>query len=301
MKRFKLTQGLAKPYEITRQNFEQLTGGEAPYVEKGKDGETRAFGICPACDNPIQLIGLYRPLPNTDHPYGRHYNRDAEIAKHNEQAYQYCPYAKHAYERSKKKEKVTNFEKSIYDTLRDNFDYAIYLLSQISGLKVNQTFAADLLDSYLSSRGYLYAEATLYNLPWMLLACYHAKPCFGKVIRKGSPLYLLLQKRKEVNLVPIGESPYVQVKGKDSWLDLDFTTILHQRTVVDDEVKETMSLALFTTDSKGLPKMVDKTLLEINEYRFPNLIASDQAKQYRNEELLEMAKRQMPELHCTAE
>ena len=57
MRRFKLVQGGGKPYGITKENFEKLTKKEKPYVMMGADGETRNFGICPACDNPIQLIG----------------------------------------------------------------------------------------------------------------------------------------------------------------------------------------------------------------------------------------------------
>ena len=35
---------------------------------------------------PIQIVGLYYPVKNTDKPYSKHYNRDAPIAKHNENA-----------------------------------------------------------------------------------------------------------------------------------------------------------------------------------------------------------------------
>lgn len=79
MHRFKLSQGNGKLYDITKRNFEELTNKKKPYMLTGKDGQTRCFGICPACDNPIQLIGLYKKLENTDRPYGRHYNRDAVI------------------------------------------------------------------------------------------------------------------------------------------------------------------------------------------------------------------------------
>ncbi len=102
MHRFKLKQGNEKSYEITKENFEQMTGRRKPYVETGADGITRYFGICPACDNPIQLIGLYKKLKHTDNPYGKHYNKDAAIAIHNEWAYQFCPYASHIYNNAEK-------------------------------------------------------------------------------------------------------------------------------------------------------------------------------------------------------
>lgn len=48
MRKFKLRTGVSNPYEIN---------------------------VDSACDNPIQLIGLYKRLENTDRPYGKHYNR----------------------------------------------------------------------------------------------------------------------------------------------------------------------------------------------------------------------------------
>ena len=115
MHRFKLKQGNEKSYEITKENFEQMTGRRKPYVETGADGITRYFGICPACDNPIQLIGLYKELKNTDNPYGKHYKKDAAIAIHNEQAYQFCPYSSHIYNNAEQqlKNELTEFERNI--------------------------------------------------------------------------------------------------------------------------------------------------------------------------------------------
>ena len=71
MRKFKLHTGVSNPYEINVENFEKLTLKQEPYHKVGKDGVPRDFGVCPACDNPIQLIGLYKKLENTDRPYGK--------------------------------------------------------------------------------------------------------------------------------------------------------------------------------------------------------------------------------------
>ena len=52
MRKFKLRTGASNPYEIN---------------------------VDSACDNPIQLIGLYKRLENTDRPYGKHYNRSLSL------------------------------------------------------------------------------------------------------------------------------------------------------------------------------------------------------------------------------
>lgn len=66
MRKFKLCTGVNTPYEIN---------------------------VEPACDNSIQLIGLYKKLENTDRPYGKHYNRSLSFAPYNETAYRFCPFA----------------------------------------------------------------------------------------------------------------------------------------------------------------------------------------------------------------
>ena len=51
------------------------------------------FAICPQCDNPIQIVGLYKKLKNTDKPYGKHYTRSVNgLADYNQQAYDYSTY-----------------------------------------------------------------------------------------------------------------------------------------------------------------------------------------------------------------
>lgn len=298
MRRFKLVQGNEKPYEITKRNFEELTGEKEPYVTTGADGQTRYFGICPACDNPIQLIGLYKKLKNTDVPYGKHYNRDADIALHNEQAYSFCPYASHIYSGAEKqrKDELTDFEKNIYYTVRDYFDYAVYLLKEVTGLKISEKSAEQILREYLAGDGYMYYGATYYNIPWMLMYFGIAKPVYGRLVRAGSPLYEMLKDHKDVLLEQYRDSTYYRVNKAGKWLDLQYSVILHKRKVVNDEVREEIRLSLFSQDKNNLPMKEAERILDINEYRFPNLIHSEKAANYRNEKLLQIAERLMPDL-----
>lgn len=43
-----------------------------PYYASNSAGGTSQFAVSPACDNPIQLIGLYPKSNNPISPYGRH-------------------------------------------------------------------------------------------------------------------------------------------------------------------------------------------------------------------------------------
>lgn len=143
----------------------------------------------------------------------------------------------------------------------------------------------------------------------MLLYIYTmpAKPCFGRIIKKGSFLYNAFQQVPDIGYEDCDYLPqYVRVKGKDGvFLDRNFAFVKHKRTVVNDEVSESMELTISKkvwTDAKfdiQFAKLKNNQL-SINETRFPNLLASAQMLAYRKTErsqmLLGMAKEQMPDI-----
>lgn len=291
MKRFKLHQGMEESFLISRENFEVKTRLEEPYVSRGKDGEKQFFAVCPACENPIQLIGIYKELKNTDQPYGKHYGKSTDLADYNHQNYLFCPYSSQSryVTKDSKKREVTDYEQRIYDAVRDNFDLAIYIIEQDTGIHITKNMAARILHEYIASRGYMYYWATLYNIPWMLLYFTRPFPCFGRIIKKDAALWEFFDKRKDVDLKPSGNN--LIVKNKEKFLNLKFSTILHKRNVIDDEVVETIRFQIFSKQNEKITTEYDHTLT-INEVRFPHLV--EKAK-YRNKELLQLAKEIMPE------
>ena len=140
-------------YELAKENYLTKTKKDKRYSAVGKDQCKRDFAVCPVCDNPIQIIGVYKKLENTDKPYGRHYNHDTAIAKHNEQAYQFCPYASNHYDvtRDMKKEKMTDYERDIYRSTRNNFDLAVAILESDLGILVTKNMAEHMLKEYVAS------------------------------------------------------------------------------------------------------------------------------------------------------
>ena len=158
MRKFKLRTGVSNPYEIN---------------------------VDSACDNPIQLIGLYKRLENTDRPYGKHYNRSLSFAPYNETAYCFCPYSSNSREVIKEswKKELTDYERNIYNVVREYFDLAVYIIQQKTGIYVGERIARRILEDYLLVEGHMYYWATLYNIPWMLLyflrprACLKNKSC----------------------------------------------------------------------------------------------------------------------------
>ena len=65
MKKFKLRTGKNQVYSLTKEVYEKVTLLRKPYRQQEKDGSTHYFAVCPACDNPIQIIGLYAKTDST--------------------------------------------------------------------------------------------------------------------------------------------------------------------------------------------------------------------------------------------
>lgn len=49
-------------YLIERELFEEKTRKRYPYYQENEKKEIEQFGICPECNNPVQIIGLYKKL-----------------------------------------------------------------------------------------------------------------------------------------------------------------------------------------------------------------------------------------------
>lgn len=274
-----------------------------PYKQQEKNGSTHYFAVCPACDNPIQIIGLYAKTDSTPGIYGRHYNRDTNIAKHNEQMYRFCPYATHKYTVNKdsKKPELTEFEKNVYYTLRENFDIAVKIIEQDTGLYITDNLARLMLEDFISCEGHMYYWATLYNIPWMLLYFLSARNCYGMLVKIDSLFYDLLKKQKDVSLVQSSMKDYWCVRNKDNqYLNLSISAIHHKRNIVNDILEESIKVWFFKNKEDFAPQKLFSITLQINEYRFLNWISSPKAEQYRNWErnqrLLKIAKEVMPDL-----
>ena len=304
MKKFKLRTGKNQVYSLTKEVYEKVKLLRKPYRQQEKDGSTHYFAVCPACDNSIQIIGLYAKTNSTPDIYGRHYNRDAEIAKHNEQMYHFCPYATHKYTVNKdsRKPELTEFEKSIYYTLKENFDIAVKIIEQDTGLYITDNLARLMLEDFISCEGHMYYWATLYNIPWMLLYFLSARNCYGMLVKIDSLFYNLLKKQKDVSLVQSSMKDHWYVRNKDNkYLNLGMSAIHHKRRVVNDTLEESIKVCFFTNIDDFTPQILFHTKLQINEYRFLNWISSPKAEQYRNgarnQRLLEIAKEVMPDLY----
>lgn len=70
MDAFKAWPGRAESIVISQESYMRCTGGVAPWRRDGDKGPSY-YAVCPLCDNPIQIVGLFRrqePTQRTPNP-----------------------------------------------------------------------------------------------------------------------------------------------------------------------------------------------------------------------------------------
>lgn len=290
MKIFKLHTGNEEARNLTRDNYKEAML-ELPREERGDYSEPtkngrRYFAVCPACDNPTQIIGLYTKSDNMKLPYAKHYNRDSKVAKHSEQAYQFCPFASHSYAVDKKSRKKNfgDFEKNIYVLLRENFDLAVYIAKKASGIYFTRNQLKRMASEYYMAEGYMYYHATSYNIPWMLLYFIDTSRnlnCNNLIINKDSELYDFLKTQENVSFEDLDDEK-AKVKVTAGELSIGFPK--HQISG-EEEILE-MCIVRPGEILKRIKLPVDQTffLHIVNHRKYP-----------KNDEIIRIGKERLPE------
>lgn len=303
MHKFKLKTGIGNVYTIEKFKFEEITKQKPPYYTYNEKNEKVQYAVCPACDNPIQICGLYKKLKNTNRPFGKHYCGSIYgLAEYNEQAYDNCPYSnknRHTPTATDKKTKLTDFEKNIYNIMKEQFDRVIYILSNCLEIKISNASAKSMLKTYIDGEGWMYPWSTLYNIPWVFGHLTWSKNLYGQAILYGSDLHSALQtKCNDVKFEHcIFDKKYDKLLSTpNSYLDISYCLINHQRKIIDDDLKETMEFVVTQNTNKSDEKIVFIKTIPIDEMYFLNLINLSPQKSKRNQKLFDIAVELMPPL-----
>lgn len=289
---FKTKPGIPESLRISEENFTNATKKQKPYYAEGRHGRNaRCFAVCPLCDNPIQIIGLYKAHEEGRNPYGRHYPKDIlDLADYDEEAYYGCYYANPDRKKSVIKRKTeTARSMAMYNLLRDQFDRIIYILETSLELKISYAFAEELLRQYLFNEGWLYYESTYANLPWMLIYAMQAKSLINRRILKEGRLYRFLKENcQAVILTDFPNSNYAKVEAKSGFVHLNFYVCNHNITRKEETIEETYRLVIVEND-----KIIFERVLFVEQDFLAKLIALPPERSRRNPKLQEIAEQLM--------
>lgn len=140
---FKTVPGTAERWEINEENFAEQTEKKPPFCQTDSAG-VHYRAVCPLCDNPIDIIGLYRrELPQDGKgPYGRHHKGSIyKLADYSEAAYLNCPYHDPRLRERKRRPKESPVSNALCKMLRERFDIIVGVLEQTIGVKISRGYA----------------------------------------------------------------------------------------------------------------------------------------------------------------
>lgn len=295
MKTFVLRSSSEIPIIINENNFEKFTKKQYPFTQNN-----RYYATCPECENPIQIRGLY----TKERVYGAHTGKDIDgLNPYNQKNYEYCPRSVKGtcLPKTERKDITTQKDKVIYNMVRDYFDKIIYFAKIKFGFYITNKLAEKLLVSYCDSQGYLYPHSSINNIPYMLLYLYKAINPYGIWIKKGSALSREIRKTRDLRLEEIkGNEYYVKLKTT-TYQMLSMMIWSHKfKEAEDGELKESVNIQISKKKQNSVNIDTEEIIdmkIDIREHEFINYINSKNAQAYREQSLMEMARKYMPPLN----
>lgn len=283
-------------YPIEKELFEQKTGCNTPYCETpNKPDDGSQFAVCPACNNPVQIIGLYKKTQHTDKPFARHHPSSVkDLAKYIQENYDYCPLRAKRTRRSEyaKRARGNELSMSIIQRLVTEFDKIIYYMESKIGIFISDNLARDMLKRYFANEGYRFYDSSLMNIP---IKFFHGSlkswGLYGRFVRNES-----LQKAI-IEHFPKAEFNDNRLTSKNnSYLDIEFSFILHKIHHSEGDMHETLTLSVHTRAEDELSALhIFQQVITFEPDHYTNLVNFDQNKlskkqKERSERLLKISK-----------
>ena len=280
----------AERYIINVESFKARTDSKYPFVQRS-DRELRAYGICPCCLNPIQLIGIFKKIKVE--PYGKHTGENVNgFPDWDYVKYKYCPFASGKRAQPRDNEPLLPIDSSVielYELLKTQFDRVIYLVEKELHIRCTAAFWKKGLSVFVNSELYRYPWLTEANLPYIF--AYFAMQqsnCIGQSFEKGTEIYQALEKYPNVKFVKTKLDGYNRLSADGGFLRLHFRLTDHRYRAVEGEtLKESMKFCI--DDISKNSKTVFEQRIEFDETLFMNLVNKKGNENKRQQWLLDIA------------
>lgn len=265
VKIFKLKKETNKTFPIQLNLFERVTREGTPYYQENKFGKKLQYALCPGCNNPIQIIGLYKHLKHTENPYGRHSPRPVPGFTYDPDAYEFCPYLlkNTSYDESLRKE-PSPYSCDILKLCIQEFDRVVYILRQDMGFNFSAEFARNMLRTYLKEQGYLYPGSSLRNIPWIVGYLSFSKSLFGQYLKLESPKCNELRRAiwKNIPEARVTSKGWITRKGSSGYNLHCFFTNHKISEARDGALRETIRFIIISGRDEGPDGITGKEIFE---------------------------------------
>ena len=278
---------------IFKIKYEERIGNNPCYTQS-VGGEIKHLALCPRCDNPVVILGIYKKIDVS--PHARHAKgvNIPNVVQYGEYRFQNCPY--HKKRANYIKEYVPETEEpqrwELYGIAKDHFDKAIYMLQKGTGIYITHEMAEALAENYVIMRAYNYIDATMYNIPWYLIYSFPGFPLYHMVVRKDTALCRHLKKlgfvlrdSKIKGHVYVGSNEGQLVKATNYRYSVD----------KDEKLNEWVDFSIIRPDDTVTDTLLyvpmDRFSISVDSYYFGNLIRYSGWKP--RQDLLDIAKKCM--------
>lgn len=290
-----------KPIDKDRVESETKCG--YPWYRPSAHGRKSQFAVCPACDNPIQLIGLYELPPNVKHPFGKHHGRSIDdLAPLDVEERDNCPYFKpRQHHKSERKSRFEGTPRKILELLISQFDRVVYLLEKETNLRFSHKTLRKMLREYQGERGFMYTGASLRNVPWCFAYMSDATNLYGQSIRNEALASAILAHVPEAHIDEVTHQLTARKPldgSKPRFFELSLCFLQHRfHKQEDGHLLESMKLNISVRwDNQVEFQDVYEEIIEFNHDFFDRLINTPPQRAQRNQRLLDIAQEELGSL-----
>ncbi len=198
-------------YDLTRENYIAKTHKRFPFYQNPKKYQNPYFAICPACNNPIQIINLFGAQYKEEQTgnttmHGRHFIRSVDgLPLYNRENYNACPLHNPIAFRIRTIRENEPFNEEIRELVENNRNKIAINIREITGILLKNERINRIVDDYIAARDYCYTHTNRYNIPYSILYTRESINLFGQKIAVSD----------------LGESITLAIKNNSRYFDVE--------------------------------------------------------------------------------
>lgn len=199
---FSVGDGNKDGYELTRETFMEKTHKNFPFYQDPNRYKTPHFAICPACNNPIQIINLFGAQYEEENTgrtnlHGRHYRYNVEgLPPYSEENYMNCPLHNPVAFGIRQVRNNEQLNEEILDIVKNSMSQICEDIRKITGVLLSNRKLNQVINDYIEARDYCYTHTNKFNIPYSILYTRNAINIFGQKVDRadiGQRIYNAIQ------------------------------------------------------------------------------------------------------------
>lgn len=263
---FSVDDGNKEGYELTREAFMEKTHKRFPFYQNPNRYKTPHFAICPACNNPIQIINLFGVQYEEENTgrtnlHGRHYRYNVEgLPPYSEENYKNCPLHNPVAFGIREVRNNEQINEEIRDIVENSMSRICEDIRGITGVLLSNKKLYQVINDYIVARDYCYTHTNKFNIPYSILYTRNAINIFGQKVGEadiGQRIYNAIQNNCAYFEFVDGR---IQ-KNIDGYVELNLNIVRHRIR----ESKQYMTVRIEEKNGKEIQTIFEEEI-EMKQY-----------------------------------